>query len=394
MDPVSPMTQFEHRPRTILVYGPGTVNRVPELLRELESRTVLLVTDQGIVRAGHTARLQKMLEEHGYSVVVFDRVEENPSSRCVRECTETAERHSIDTIVALGGGSSIDAGKGASFLLTNGGQMEDYWGFGKTRFPLKPIVAIPTTAGTGSEVQSYALISDERTHRKMACGDPGAAPRFAVLDPELTLTQPPHVTATTGIDTLAHAVETAVTRKRNLLSLMYSHRAFQLTAEALPRVLQHPDELSQRGKMLLAASLAGSAIENSMLGAAHAAGNPLTALCGAAHGRAVGMMLPWVVRYNAEDPQGLAGYFALAQAGGLVGPEDSPTQAVDSLIQCLERILDLAGVPASLKGYGVSESQVSELADAAAKEWTGRYNPRPIEVEGFKSLYKAALEGR
>lgn len=390
MDPVSTMTHFEYRPQTGLIFGPGTLNRAPKILRELESRSILLVTDPGIVRAGHAFRLQRLLEEASYSITVFDRVEENPSTQCVRECAETAS-DSIDTIIALGGGSSIDTGKGASFLLTNGGRMEDYWGFGKTRFPLKPIVAIPTTAGTGSEVQSYALISDEKTHRKMACGDPGAAPRFAILDPELTLTQPAHVTATTGIDTLAHAVESAVTRKRNPLSTMYSHRAFQLTVEALPRVLQNPDDLEERGKMLLAASLAGSAIENSMLGAAHASGNPLTALCGIVHGQAVGMMLPRVVRYNAADPQALACYFALAQAGGLAGPKDNPAEAIVSLIECLERILELAGVPVSLEAYGIDRSHVPELADAAAQEWTGRYNPRPIDAEGFRSLYEAAL---
>lgn len=394
MNPASILTEFEHRPRTGLIYGPGMLGRVPELLRELGARSILLVTDPGIVRAGHVAQLLQMLEKDGCEITLFDQVEENPSSRCVRECTAAAEGRSVDAVVALGGGSSIDAGKGASFLLTNGGGMQDYWGVGKARNPLKPIIAIPTTAGTGSEVQSFALISDEKTHRKMACGDPGAAPRFAVLDPVLTLTQPDRVTATVGVDTLAHAVETAVTRKRNPLSLMYSHRAFQLAVEALPRVLRHPGDLEARGKMLMAAALAGLAIENSMLGAAHAAGNPLTAVCGAVHGRAVGMMLPWVVRYNAEDQEGLAAYLALARAGGLVAPGESPAAAVGRLVECLEEILDLAGFPASLKDCGVSERLVPDLADAAAQEWTGRHNPRPIDSDGFRSLYRAALKGR
>jgi alcohol dehydrogenase len=394
LQPGSMLTEFEHRPRTSLVYGPGALDRVPGLLLGLEAKSLLLVTDPGIVRAGHAARLRRMLEDGGFEVAVFDDVEENPSTRCVRECLASAEGRAIDVIVALGGGSPIDAAKGCNFLLTNGGRMKDYWGVGRTARPLKPLVAIPTTAGTGSEVQSFALISDESTHRKMACGDPGAAPRIAVLDPVLTLTQPPRVTACAGIDAVAHSVETAVTRKRTAFSLTFSHRAFQLAAEALPRVLRRSDDLEARGMMLLAAALAGTAIENSMLGAAHSAANPLTARCGLAHGQAVGMMLPWIVRYNAEDPGALADYFALARAAGLAGPGESPAAAVEKLILRLDEILDLADFPTSLEDCGVGGSRIPALAEAAAQEWTARFNPRPIDVDGFTRLYEAARMGR
>src|SRR5207247_5413533 len=147
-------------------------------------------------------------------------------------------------------------------------RMQDYWGVGKASRPMLPLIAIPTTAGTGSECQSFALIADEHTHQKMACGDPKAAARVAILDPALTVSQPPRVTACTGIDAIAHAVETAVTKKRNPLSLMYSHEAFKLTLGSFERVLSHPLDLEPRGRMLLGSALAGTAIEHSMLGAA------------------------------------------------------------------------------------------------------------------------------
>src|SRR5207253_7359155 len=181
--------------------------------------------------------------------VVFDQVRENPTTRDVDRCLRVAQSAGIDTLVGLGGGSSMDTAKGCNFLLTNGGRVQDYWGVGKAGRPMLPFIAIPTTAGTGSECQSAALIADERTHQKMACLDPKAAARVAILDPALTLSQPPRVTACTGIDAIAHAVETAVTKNRNPLSSMYSREAFKLCVTSFPEVLRNPNDLEARGRM-------------------------------------------------------------------------------------------------------------------------------------------------
>ena len=220
-----------------------------------------------------------------------DGVIENPTTRCVENCVQAARAAGADILIGLGGGSSMDTAKGCNFLLTNGGQMRDYWGVGKATKSMLPLIAIPTTAGTGSECQSAALIADEVTHQKMACLDPKAAARIAILDPELTLSQPRRVAACTGIDALSHAVETAVTTKRSPLSRAYSLEAFRLCGGHLSRALNEPGDLEARSGMLLGAAFAGTAIENSMLGAAHAAANPLTARFGVTHGVAVGLML-------------------------------------------------------------------------------------------------------
>jgi alcohol dehydrogenase len=164
--------------------------------------------------------------------------------------------------------------------------MEDYWGVGKATGPMLPMFAIPTTAGTGSEMQSFALISQAETHVKMACGDKRASCQIAILDPLLTVTQPPSVTALTGIDAVSHAVETAVTTKRNEVSSSYSQQSWQLLSENLAAVILDPSDLAARAAMQLGAAYAGVAIENSMLGAAHALANPLTATLGTAHGQA------------------------------------------------------------------------------------------------------------
>jgi alcohol dehydrogenase len=384
---------FDFQPRTRLVFGVNAVERVGEIVREFGARHVLLVTDAGLVAAGHVAHVLKSLQADGVSAVVFDKVRENPTTRCVDDCVAVAKSARIEAIIGLGGGSSMDTAKGCNFLLTNGGRMQDYWGVGKAAKPMLPLVAIPTTAGTGSECQSAAIIADEITHQKMACLDQKAAARVAVLDPALTVSQPARVTACTGIDAIAHAVETAVTKKRNPFSLMFSHEAFKLLVPNLARVLENPNDIEARGKMLLGAAFAGTAIENSMLGAAHSAANPLTAHFDIVHGQAVGMMLPHVIRFNATSEAARRAYAELASAPELACVSDGLDEAVEALIAEMESLLELTKVPSSLAGCGVQSKDVPMLAAEAAKQWTAQFNPRPITEADFRELYEAALGG-
>src|SRR6266566_2215512 len=238
------LRSFDHQPRTRIVFGADSVERVGELAREIGGKKVLLVTDPGIVAAGHAERIRQLLVAAELKVTVFNQARENPTTRCVENCLAAAKSAGIETIIGLGGGSAMDTAKGCNFLLTNGGRMQDYWGTGKATKPMLPLLAIPTTAGTGSECQSYALIVDEETHQKMACLDPKAAARIAILDPALTLSQPGRVTACAGFDAIAHALETSVSTRRNALSLMYSKQAFMLCMTSLPEILRKPDNLS------------------------------------------------------------------------------------------------------------------------------------------------------
>lgn len=385
------MRAFDFPSPTRVEFGVGSVARVGEFTRELDGRRVLLVTDLGIIAAGHAGRVQGILEATCLHVTLFDRVRENPTTKCVDDCVAVARAAGIDTIIGLGGGSSMDTAKGCNFILTNGGRMADYWGVGKATKPMLPFIAIPTTAGTGSECQSAALIADEQTHQKMACLDLKCAARIALLDPALTLSQPPRVTACTGIDALAHAVETAVTTKRTALSQDLSAKAFHLCLAALPEVLRNPADLDARGRMQLGAALAGAAIENSMLGAAHAAANPLTAHFEMVHGHAVGLMLPHVVRFNGEDAAVCAAYAGLARAAGLVSPQETPRRALGVLVEQLEKVLALTGLPPTLSAAGVKRDALSLLAEEAAKQWTAGFNPRPVGKEDFLRLYEVAF---
>jgi alcohol dehydrogenase len=381
---------FDFQPRTRVIFGPGAIDRIGELARGIGT-SALLVTDPGIVAAGHLERARCSLDAAGVRVTVFDQVKENPTTREVNECLTVARAVRPELILGLGGGSSMDTAKGCNFLLTNGGRMQDYWGVGKATKPMLPLIAVPTTAGTGSECQSFALIADENTHQKMACGDPKAAPRIAILDPFLTMTQPKQVAACTGIDAIAHAVETAVTKKRNELSLLYSREAFRLMATSLDHVLKQPDDLEARAAMQLGAAFAGTAIENSMLGAAHSAANPLTARFGVAHGQAVGVMLPHVVRFNSQQPDAAAIYAELARFTGLAARSDRAEQAVEALIAHLESLLEAGEMPPSLSALNISSSELPQLATEAAGQWTAQFNPRPITASDFEAIYAAAL---
>ena len=370
---------FDWQSRTRIVFGPGVLARVGELAAELGGRRVLLVTDRGIVGAGHVDRARNALQAAGISVSIDDEVRENPTTADVARCVEIARECQADLLIGLGGGSSMDTAKGCNFILTNGGEIKDYWGVGKATRPMLPLIAIPTTAGTGSECQSAALIADETTHQKMACLDPKAAARVAILDPELTLSQPQGVTACTGIDALAHAVETAVSCKRTAFSSIFSREAFRLCNSAYPRVLSDPGDLVARTEMQLGAAYAGLAIEYSMLGAAHSAANPLTAHHGVVHGQAVGLVLPSVIRFNAADPGAHAGYQDLCHAAGL---RDS-----EHLASRIEELLVLAGLNARLSDFGVSN--IPSLAEEAARQWTATFNPRTIGAADFARLYES-----
>lgn len=378
---------FDYDPRTRVVFGAGTVSRLGELAQELGGREVLLVSDPGIRQAGHAAKALAALQAVGLRVHLFDDVQPNPTTDDVDRGVAFVQGKSIDLLVGLGGGSSMDVAKGINFLLTNGGKLEDYKGTGRATRPMLPLIAIPTTAGTGSEAQSYCVIGDARTHMKMACGDKKCSARVAILDPELSITMPTSVTAVTGIDAISHAVESYVTKKRNPVSMLLARRAWNLLCRAYPVVLREPANLSARGAMLLGAHLAGAAIENSMLGATHALANPLSAHFGLIHGNAIAIMLPHVVRYNSSEVGSL--YGALAEDAKLCDKDDP--EAGDLLAMYLRNMASKAGCPANLSGCpGISEL-LPTLAAEAAQQWTGQFNPRSVDLESLSSLYQKAM---
>ncbi len=380
------ISSFDFSLTTRIVYGAGALSQLGNLAAEYGARQILLVTDQGLAQAGHEDRAVQSLQEAGHQVVVFDAVCPNPTTEDVDHALQVARQHQIDFIVGLGGGSSMDCAKGVNFLLTNGGKIEDYWGVGKATKPMLPLIAIPTTSGTGSEAQSFALIANPETHMKMACGDKKAAAKVAILDPELTTTMPDTVAAVTAVDALSHAVETYVTIKRTPVSAMFSKEAWRLLTRGFPKVFQEKPDIEARGQMQLGAHWAGAAIEQSMLGATHALANPLSAHFNTVHGVAVGLMLPHVIRFNRNVVGHLYGELA-AEAG--LCPADDP-DASEKLAQFIQRLVAMTGNPISLDQMNIDRKLFPQLAQEAAEQWTGNFNPREVRVHLMQELYECA----
>ena len=382
---------FDWRPRTRVLFGAGSLARLGDLAvppadsgEPPPGTRALVVTDSGVAAAGHAAAGADALRAAGVDALIFEDVRANPTARDVAAAVAAARDHRADLLVGLGGGSSMDVAKGANFLLAGGGEMRDYRGVGKGRGTFLPSLGVPTTAGTGSEAQSFALIADDITHAKMPCGDRRAAFAAAVLDPDLIATVPPPVAAPVAIDAVSHAVETAVCRVRGELSGMFARKAFALLAAHVGPYLDGEATADDRAGMLLGAHLAGAAIELSMLGAAHALANPLTAKFDVTHGVAVGRALPHVVRFNAGDPAARAVYEDLAAAGGL-------DPHAGALAAFLEGLLPRAGVTAGLEAAGVAAADLPGLAEQAAGQWTATFNPRPVTAADLEGLYRCAM---
>jgi alcohol dehydrogenase len=399
---------LDYQLRTRLVAGDHAIEQLGTLAKSLGASRALVVSDPGVLAAGIFQIGLDSLQKAGIETCGFHQLTENPTTEHVEAGLQLAKSFQPNLLVGLGGGSSMDCAKGINFLLSCGGRIADYWGVGKATNTMLPLIAIPTTSGTGSEMQSFALISDAVTHVKMACGDPKAAPAIAILDPTLTRSQPPRVTALTGIDALTHALESFVTTKRNAMSDCYSREAWTLLAQGFPRVIENPDDMQARSQMQLGAAFAGMAIEASMLGAAHALANPLTAFLDVPHGQAVGIMMPHVLRFNATISNATASgnssavsekYRELAR----LLPETShlaTSSPAEILAETFQNWLELASLASPLRNLPnwktklaefPSESELIEaMAEMASKQWTGSYNPRPASTRDFADLYDSA----
>jgi len=342
-----------------LIEGPGSLSQLPSFV---EGR-ILIVTDQGIVSAGHLKRVTDLLDQAGHEIFVYDQVRENPNESEVETCTKFAHNINPDVVIGLGGGSAL---------------MADYQGYGHAKGPLLPFIAIPTTAGTGSECQSYAIISNDFSNEKMACGDLQALARIAILDPELTASMPLMVARLSALDALSHALESAVCTKRSKESVAFSTIAFEKISGVIENIIRGDASVAQRGEMLSGAAMAGRAIEGSMLGAAHATANPLTAYHGVAHGHAVITMLPTIMRWNAEVPEAHSLYQIFANQIG---------RDVPGLISWIEELT----AASELQKVDIPAEKIGALAKSADEQWTGNFNPRSLSLDDFKAVYAQAL---
>ena len=374
------MEFFQFSLPTMLIGGEGVAREAgPELAKRGVSR-LLVVTDKVVRQAGLVDPVVAGLADSGVELAaVFDEVKPNSEVGLVDRGAALARGAGVDGILAIGGGSVIDTAKGVNVVLGNGGSILDYQGYGAIGRPLLPLLAIPTTAGTGSEVTHIAVIKDDAGRTKLSYVSPHLAPAAAILDPLMTVTMPPAVTASTGMDALTHAIEGYVSTAHNPVSDGLALAAMQEIHRWLPRAVHHGDDLEARQHMLVAASLAGAAFNSALVGCVHAMAHAAGGLFGIAHGLANSILLPHGMAYNLVACPDR--FRDIAAALGCRVDGLSAVEAGKLAVQQVAALARECGLPARLQEAGIPEEGLAEIAENAVVDGAMFTNPRPAETE-------------
>ena len=373
-----------------VIFGNGTVSLVGAEAEKMGARKALIVTDTGVVKGGLIAEVEKSLKASKIDCGLFDRVEAEPPARIVDECAREVTEKKYDVLIGVGGGSSLDVTKGASIVATNGGKVLDYVGNDIVPRAGVPKILLPTTAGTGSEVTRVFVVTDEADNDKKVIFSDYNLSSVAIIDPLLTLSMPPGVTADTGMDALVHAVETYVSRLATPFSDILALEAISLIGEYLPAAYAKAENMEARYNMSLAATLAGLAFSSGGLGAVHALAYVLGTEYHMSHGRTNAIMLPYVVDYNKTGA--LSKYARIAQAMGEKTAGLSDFQAAERLVLRLHRLLSEVGIPDKLGAYGISVKDLPVLVAGGMKN--SRLfvpNPRDLTEGDVEKIYRSAL---
>lgn len=376
----------------LMDFGPGSLGNLPQHLEALHVRRALVVTDQGLRKAGIVDEVERILAGGEATWTVFDRCEPNPSERDVEAAHQVYRDEECDGLVGLGGGSSMDTAKLVRVMARHGGEVLEYrsaaGGWGRIGADLPPMVAVPTTAGTGSEVTLGAVVTDSSRNVKVWVGSPGMFPDVALVDPLLTVGSPSGVTASAGIDVLVHGVEAYSETSEAPLADLLARDAIALTARHLPDAYDHPGEREPRVAMSRAAFQAGLAFGWKGLGAAHALGHQITTQAGVPHGLAVAMMLPHVMRFNL--PVAADRYAELVPALGAGAHPDGDPDA-RAAIGAVEALNARLRVPRRLSEVGISKDRLPPMVEHALEDGTLPTNPRSCDADDLLEIYLEAL---
>ena len=367
---------------TRIMFGRGVSQRVAEPLGQVGAKRVLIVTDPGVMKAGLVGPIEQRIRDAHVAYEIYDGVVPDPTVADVDRCFERARAMGADALVAVGGGSSIDTAKMSAVLMTNGGGVLDYIGIDKVPKPAAPVVAIPTTAGTGAEITINSVIADPEQHKKLVIISPNATALFALEDPEMTTGLPAFLTAITGMDTLVHAIESFTSKNAYRMTEVLALEAIRDAAWALPRAVKDGKDIDAREAMMRAVITASLAFSNTRLGNVHAMALPLGGWCHVAHGTAVAALLPHVMDFNRS-----AAADRYATVGEAMGAKKDAAAAVDHVFALNETI----GIPAHLGPLGMAERLIPNMAKDAMLSGNILVNPRATAQPDIEALYKAAL---
>jgi alcohol dehydrogenase class IV len=372
-----------------LVIGPGSLIQLPECVQRLNGHHLMIVTDPGLVRAGICDRLTTLLKKAGISYVVYDKIEPDPRIEIVDDCLSAARDAKVDMMVGLGGGSSLDVAKVVAMMLVNGGQVASYVGIGKVPKPGVPTLMIPTTAGTGSEVTPIAVLSDKTEQLKKGIVSDYLIPGIALIDPELQVTLPPHVTAFTGIDALAHSLEAYTNRFSQPFIDNFALQGIRLVGQYLRRAVCCGDDMEARSGMAMAALYGGLCLGSVNTAAAHALAYPLGGTYDVPHGVAVSLLLPHVMEFNLVAD--LEKYALVADALGENTEGLSLRDAAELSVEALLQLSADIEIVSRLSDLDIPETAIDEMAaDVMKVTRLLKNNPRVVTEEAAKRIYRSA----
>ena len=372
-----------------IVFGLGSIERVGAEVRGLKAKKVLVVTDPGIVQAGLLEPLKYSLQEANITFLLFDGVEPDPRLEVVRQCVEMGRKEGVEALIGYGGGSSLDIAKVAAVMLTNEGDLAQFFGIDLIPNPGLPLILIPTTAGTGSEVTPIAILSDTREKLKKGIVSPYLFPEVALLDPQLTVGLPPAVTAFTGLDALIHAIESYTSVNAFDLTDQLAYRAMELIYDNIRTAYARGEDLEARAHMLEGSLLAGMAFANAGVTAVHAFAYPLGGEFHVAHGLANSVMLPHVMRFNL-----LGNLPKFADIGSALGLDTDQLTDKEAALEALEAVEDLMedlNIPRRLRDLNIPREAIPPLAEGVMKVTRLlANNPRRIALEDARKIYEEA----
>ncbi len=365
-----------------VIFGPGASAKVGKEAKKMGVRTVLLVTDPGLQACGLSRTIEDSIGDAGLGVSTFGEVVQNPDEDCVRKGMEAYEAAGADGLVALGGGSAMDAAKAIGLMMTHPAPLSQYdsakGGMARISDRLPPVIAIPTTAGTGSEVSSFSVITDTSQKMKLALGSPYLIPKLALVDPSLTLELPREITINTGVDALTHLVEGYVSTVPNPMMDRMALFGLEAIRDHLPNVVRDPDNLESRSEVMMAAMTGAFVYNQKFLGMNHSMAHSLSAVYGLPHGLANGLVLPFTMRFNLPSAE-----IQYRDIGKALGGSDG--------IEEVGRLLEELGMELGLRHHGMKLDDVDQLAAKAFEDPSHGTNPRqPVSREDFDRLFREA----
>lgn len=378
---------FEFILPTKIRYGAGILKTLGEELKNLKARKVMVITDKGLVNAGMVEKVITIINDENMDYIIYDEVEANPKDYNVEACADVARKEFIDTIVAFGGGSPIDAAKAVTVLAKQGGKVRDYQGKGKIKGDCLPLITIPTTAGTGSEVTFSSVITDTKEKFKFTIKSTAIAAKTAIVDPELTLTVPPLVTAATGIDALTHAIEGYTANCTEPIAEAVGLYAVEYISGNIVEAVKNGRNLAARDKMMMGSLLAGLSFSHADVASVHCMAEALGSLYDAPHGMCNAILLPYVMEYNL--PFAEYKYARIARAMGIVEKNDH--EAAVKGIEHIKELSEEIGLP-GIRTLNVNPADFELLAEMSVMNGSNDSNPRKITQDEYVMLLKKAYD--